>query len=70
MSGYPRVKHHSLDVGPMSNLVKGRINMVGLGRMHTHPLCYIIIRVQVDGVEGYNEHQIALVIPNLYKFTS
>ena len=44
--------------------------MVGLGGIHTHPLGYIIIKVQVDGVGGYDEDQIALVIPDSSKFTS
>ena len=41
---------HTLDVGLMSDLVKGRMSMVGLGGTHTHHLVYIIIRIQVDGV--------------------
>ena len=31
---------------------------------------YIIIWVQVDGVQGYNEDKIALVIPDLSDFTA
>ena len=56
----------------MSNLVKveGRVSMVGLGGMHTCPMGYMIIRVQVDGVGGYNKDQIALVIPDSSKFPS
>ena len=44
--------------------------MVGLGGMCTHPLGYIIIRVQVEGVEGYDKDQVALVIPDLSEFAS
>ena len=36
--------------------------------MHTHPLGYIIIRVQVDGVGGYDEDQTALIIWDSSKF--
>ena len=38
------VETHSLDAGLMSNLVEGRMSMVGLGGMCTDPLGYIIIR--------------------------
>ena len=31
---------------------------------------YIVIQVQVDGVQGYDEDQIALVIPDLSNFTA
>ena len=64
------IEADTLNIGPVRDLVKGRVSMVGLGRMHTRPLCYVIIRVQVDGVGDYNEDQIALLIPDLSKFTS
>ena len=32
------------------------------------PLGYVIIWVQVDGVQGYDKHQIALVILDLSNF--
>ena len=31
---------------------------------------YIIIWVQVDGVQGYDEDQIALIVPDLSNFTA
>ena len=34
------------------------------------PLGYVIIWVQVDGVQGYDEDQIALVIQDLSNFTA
>ena len=34
------------------------------------PLGYIIIQAQVDRVQGYDEDQIALVIPDLSNFTA
>ena len=34
-----------------------------MGNAYRRPLGYIIIWVQVDGVQGYDEDQIALVIP-------
>ena len=36
--------------------------------MLTQPLGYIIIQVQVDGVQGYDKDQIALIILNLSDF--
>ena len=36
--------------------------------MLTQPLGYIIILVQVDRVQGYDEDQIGLVIPDLSNF--
>ena len=61
---------HTHKAGPMSNLVEGRIYMVGLGGIHTPPMDYIIIRVYVDGVGGYKKDQIALIIPHSSKFAS
>ena len=37
---------------------------MGLGNAYTQPLGYVIVQVQVDGVQGYNEDQIALVVPD------
>ena len=40
------------------------------GNAFTWPLGYVIIQVQLDGVQGYNEDQIALVVPDLSKFAA
>ena len=64
------IEAHSLNIGLMSNLFKDKMSVLGLGRMCTHPFGYIILRVQVDGVEGYDEDQIALLIPDLSEFAS
>ena len=63
------VKEHSLNIGPLSDLVGRRVTCVGLGNVLTRPLGYIIIGVQVDGVQGYGKDQIALVIPDWSNFT-
>ena len=34
------------------------------------PSGYVVIQVQVDRVQGYDEDQIALVIPDLSKFAA
>ena len=64
------IKAHSLDVGPLSNLVDGTLKINGFGVLFSWPLGYVIIRVQVEGVKGYNEDQVALVVPDLTTFGS
>ena len=39
-----------------------RVICIGLGNACTQPLGYVIILVQVEGVQGYDEDQIALVV--------
>ena len=56
----------SLDVSLLSNLV----GINGFGRLFSWPLGYIIIRVQIEGVRGYNEDQVALVILDSTNFWS
>ena len=63
------VKSHSLEMGPITNLISRRVVCIGLGNAYTWPLGYVIVKVQVDGVQGYNEDQIAQVVPDLSNFT-
>ena len=62
------VSHHSLQMGPITDLLGAKVACVGLGNTYIRPLGYIIIQVQVDGVQGYDENQIALLIPDLSNF--
>ena len=62
------VENHSLDLGPLSDLVGRWVACVGLGNALTWPMGCVIIWVQVDGVQGYDEDQIALVILDLSNF--
>ena len=64
------VSDHSLQVGPITNLMGSKVTCIGLGNAYTRPLGYIVIQVQVDGVQGYDEDQIALVIPDLSNFVA
>ena len=57
MSKY--VSDHLLQVGPITNLIGAKVTCVGLGNAYTRPLGYVIIQVQVDRVQGYDEDQIA-----------
>ena len=59
------IEECSLDVGSLADLVGGCVTCVGLGNALTKPLGYVVIQVQVDGVQGYDEDQIALVILDL-----
>ena len=64
------VSDHSLQVGLITNLIGSKVACVGLGNAYTRPLGYIIIQVQVDGFQGYDKDQIALVISNLSNFVA
>ena len=64
------VKAHSLDMGSLSDLVDGTLKINEFGALFSQPLAYDIIRVQVEWVKGYNEDQVALVIPDLTAFGS
>ena len=64
------VRNHSLQVGPITNLMGSKVTCVGLGNAYTRPLGYLVIQVQVDRVQGYNKDQIALVILDLSNFVA
>ena len=64
------VSDHSLQMGPITNLLGDKVTCVGLGNAYMRPLGYIIIQVQVDGVQGYGKDQITLVIPDLSNFAA
>ena len=61
---------HLLQIGPITNLLGVKVTCIGLGNTYTGPLGYIIIRVQVDRVQGYNKDLIALVILDLSNFAA
>ena len=62
------VNNHLPVMGPITDLIGTRVTCVGLGNSYTCPLGYVIVRVQVDRVWGYDEDQIALVMPDESKF--
>ena len=64
------VSEHLLQVEPISHLIGTKVTCVGLGNAYMRPLGYVIIWAQVDGVQGYDEDQIALVIPDLSNFAA
>ena len=57
-------------MGPITNLLGSKVACLGLGNAYMRPLGYVVIWVQVDGVQGYDEDQIALLIPDLSNFVA
>ena len=64
------VSDHSLQVGLITNLIGSKVACMGLGNAYTRPLGYVIIQVQVNRVQGYDEDQIALIIPDLSNYVA
>ena len=64
------VHEHSLEVGPITDLMDSKVTCIRLGNAYTRPLGYMVIWVQVDRIQGYDEDQIALVIPDFSKFAA
>ena len=64
------VSDHLLQMGPITNLLGAKVDSIGLGNAYTRPLGYVIILVHVDGVQGYEKDQTALVIPDLSNFAA
>ena len=64
------VSDHSLQMGLIANLLGAKVTCIGLGNAYTRPLGYIIIWVQVDGVQGYDKDQTPLVILDLSNFVA
>ena len=64
------VSNHLLQVGPITDLMGSKVACVGLGNAYTRPLGYVVIQVQVDGVQGYDGDQIALVILDISNFAA
>ena len=62
------ISYHSLLVGLITSLLGAEVTCMVLGNAYTRPLGHVVIWVQVDGVQGYDEDQIALVIPDLSIF--
>ena len=64
------VSDNSLWVGPITDLLGWKVASMGLCSTYMRPLGCFVIWVQVDGVQGYDEDQIALVIPDLSYFVA
>ena len=55
-------------MGQITDLIGARVTCMGLGNAYTWPLGYVIVQVQVDGVQSYAKDQIALVVLDELKF--
>ena len=64
------ISDHSLQVGPITNLMGSKVACMWLGNAYTRLLGYIVIQVQVDRVQGYDKDQIALVTLDPSNFTA
>ena len=58
------VQQYRFPVLPLEELVDYPVNLVGLGGMLTSPLGFIILRMQVRGIAGYDEGAVFLVVPD------
>ena len=67
MPGYMR--QYEFPVLPLHDLVDNPLNLIGLGGTRTHPVGFVILRVQVNEITGYNEDVVFLVVPNESKFS-
>ena len=67
MPGY--VCQHEFPVLLLCDLVDHPLNLVGLGGMRAHPLGFVILRVQVNEITGYNEDMFFLMVPDELKFS-
>ena len=64
------VNEHSLQLGPITDLMGSKVACMGLGNTYTRPLGYVVIWAQVEGLRGYDEDKIALVIPDFSHFAT
>ena len=63
------VHQHKFPVLPLCDLVDHPLNLVGLGGMRTHPLGFVILRVQVNEITGYDKDVVFLVVPDESEFS-
>ena len=49
------VSGHLLQMGTITNLLGAKVACIGLGNAYMRPLGYVVIWVQVDRVQGYDE---------------
>ena len=61
LRGYP--------VLPLEKLVNHPVNLVGIGGQHMCPFGFVITRLQVKEVAGYDEDVVFLVIPDQSAFS-
>ena len=63
------VCQHEFPVLPLHDLVDHPLNLVGLGGTRTHLLGFVILRVWVNEIAGYDEDMVFLVVPDELEFS-
>ena len=63
------VNQHEFPVLLLHDLVDHPLNLVGLGDTRTHPLSFMILRVQVKEIAGYDEDVVFLVMSDESDFS-
>ena len=59
----PNFMHqHEFPILPFGDLVDYLLNLIGLGGMRMRPTGFVILRVQVSEIAGYDEDVIFLVV--------
>ena len=67
MPGY--VRQHEFPVLPLYDPVDHPLNLVGLGGTRTRLLGFVILRVWVNKIAGYDEDMVFLVVPDELEFS-
>ena len=62
------VQQYGFPVLPLEDLMDYPLNLVGLGGTHTSLLRFVILRIQVWGITGYDEDAVFLVVPDESNF--
>ena len=62
------VQQYGFPVLPLEDLVDYPLNLVGLGGKRTSPLGFVILRMQVREIVGYDEDVVSLVVPDESEF--
>ena len=58
------VQQYGFPVLPLEDLVDYPLNLMGLGGKCTSPLGFVILHIQVQGIAGYDEDTVFLVVPD------
>ena len=67
MPGY--VHQHEFPVLPLHDLINHLLHLVGLGGMRTRSFGFVILRVQVNEITGYNKDMVFLMVPDELEFS-
>ena len=62
------VQQYGFPILPLEDLVDYPWNLMGLGGKCTSPLRFVILRMQVQGITGYDEDAVFLVVPDESEF--